>query len=260
MPKKRLLLVLFIIISLSLMTYHSNSKTFLPLRPLTGILNFFHTVKKSISDALTTPIHRMFLREDENIRLKAELSKMIRDQQVCREALLENKRLRELLSLKENEQRYVTTARIIARSTDQWSNTLVLDKGTVNGVTKDMIAITDKGLVGKISGVFDSYAYLLLLTDINFSVSTRLQESRAEGVISGTGFRKCQLKYIHYEEEAKEGNTVITSGLDLLFPQGIPVGYVSKVNKKGTGFFQDIEVLPFVDNSKIEEVAIIKKG
>lgn len=261
MPKKKLLLFLFIIvISLSLMTYQSKRQRLLPLKFLNNTLNSFHEMKNSIKESITYPFKRLLLREEENIRLKEELSIMLKEQQQCREAMLENKRLRELLSIKEHEHRYVTSARIIARSTDQWSNTLVLDKGTSDGIAKDMIAITDKGLVGKISGVSGSCSYLLLLSDINFSVSSRIQESRTEGIISGTGFRKCHLKYIPYEEEVKEGNIVITSGLDLLFPQGIPIGYVSKVNKKGIGFFQDIEVFPFVDNKKIEVVAIIKKG
>lgn len=259
MPKKRLLLFLLIITSLSLMTYQSNREPLLPLKFLNNALNWFHGIKISAKDSITSPFKRIFLKEEENIRLKEELNNLLKEQQKYREALLENKRLRELLSLKEKEHRYVTAARVIARGTDQWSNTFVLDKGLLDGVTKDMIAITHRGLVGKISSVSDSYSTLLLLTDINFSSAARLQESRIEGVLSGTGFRKCLLKYIPHEEKVEKGNTVITSGLDSLFPQGIPIGYVSKVNKKGTGLFQDIEVLPFEDTAKIEELVIIKK-
>jgi rod shape-determining protein MreC len=260
MPKKRLLLFLFIIISLSIMTYQSNREHLLPFKFFSNTLNAVHNLKTSIKDTVTSPFRRMLLREEENIRLKAELSQLLREKQEYREVLLENKRLRELLSLKESEHRYVTVARVIAKSTDQWSNTLVLDNGASSGIAKDMIAITDKGLAGKISEVSGSYAYLLLLTDINFSAAARLRESRVEGVLSGTGFRKCKLKYIPADEEVKKGDIVITSGLDELFPKGIPLGYVTKVNKKGTGIFQDVEVLPFVDSSKLEEVVIIKKG
>ena len=259
MPKKRLLLFLFIITSLSLMTYQSNREPLSPLKFLNNALNWFHDIKHSVKDSITSPFKRILLREEENIRLQEELNNLLKEQQKYREALLENKRLRELLSLKEKENRYVTAARVIARGTDQWSNTFILDKGLLDGVTKDMIAITHRGLAGKISSVSDSYSKLLLLTDINFSSAARLQESRIEGVLSGTGFRKCLLKYIPHEEKVEKGNTVITSGLDSLFPQGIPIGYVSKVNKKSTGLFQDIEVLPFEDTAKIEELVIIKK-
>jgi rod shape-determining protein MreC len=259
MPKKWLLLLLFIIIVLSLMTYQSNRQHLLQLNFFNTALNRFHEMKSSLIDALSSPFHRMMLREEENIALKAEIGKMLKEQQACRETFYENKTLRGLLALKEKEHRYIASARVIGRSADQWSNVFILDKGLADGITKDMIAVTEKGLVGKISGVSGSYSYLLLLSDINFSAAVRVQESRIEGVISGTGFRKCQLKYIPYEEEVKKNNIIITSGLDQLFPKGIPVGYVSKVNKKDIGFFQEIEVLPFVDLSKVEAVAIIRK-
>jgi rod shape-determining protein MreC len=259
MPRKRLLLFLFIIVSLSLMTYQSNRKPLLPFKSLTNTLNIFYDLKHSSGDFFKAPFKRMLLREEENIKLKAELSKMLKEQQEYREALLENKRLRELLALKETERRYVTTARVIGKNTEQWSNTVVIDKGLSDGVMKDMIAVTDKGLAGKISGVSQSYSYLLLMVDINFSAAVRGQENRTEGVLSGTGFRKCQLKYVPYEEKVKKGDVIITSGLDELFPQGIPVGYVSNVSDKLAGFFQEIEVQPFVDRSRIEEVVIIKR-
>lgn len=259
MPKKRLLLFLFIILSIGLMTYQSNKGYFHPLKFLNNVLNGLHGIVDSISDSVTSPFKRMLLREQENVRLKAELDTLLKEQQEYHEALRENKRLRELLSLKEKGQKFVAAARIISRSADFWSNTFVLDKGYQDGVMKDMTAVTHKGLAGKISDISHSYSSLLLLTDINFSASIRLQESRREGILSGMGYRKCQLKYIPYDEEVTVGDIVISSGLDELFPKEIPVGYVSRVDKKSTGLFQYIEVLPFVDTTKIEEVAIIKR-
>jgi rod shape-determining protein MreC len=259
MPKKRLLLFFFIILSLGLMTYQSKKEHLMPVRFLNNALTNLHSIVNSIRDTATSPFKRMFIREEENTRLKAELRRMLKEQQKYRETLLENRRLKNLLSIKEKTQEYVTTARVIARGTDHWSNTFTLDKGDADGVTKDMTAITPNGLLGKIVEVSTSSSYLLLLTDLNLSVAVRLQESRREGILSGTGLGKCQLKYIPLEEEVKEGETVITSGLDSLFPQGISVGYVSKVNKKGTGLFQNIEVIPFEDNAEVEEIAIIKR-
>ena len=259
MPKKWLFLLLFIIVSLSLMTYQSNRKYFLPFESLSNVLNIFHEIKISLKDSLTSPFKRMILREQENKRLKEELSELQKEQQKWQETFLENKKLRDILALKETKPGYVTAARVIARTVEQWSNTFILDKGLSDGIAKDMIAVTDKGLVGKISAVSGSYSHLLLLSDINFSAAARVQASRAEGIISGTGFRKCRLNYMPYEEEVKKGDIIITSGLDLLFPPGIPIGFVSQVNKKNIGIFQEIAVIPFTDNSKIEIVAIIKK-
>jgi rod shape-determining protein MreC len=241
------------------MTYQSKSKHILPFQFLNNPITKFQDGLSSLKDSLKTPFKKMLNREDENIRLRAEIDKLMIERQNFKEVLLENKRLKELLSLKDKTPNFVTTARVIARGPDQWSNTFVLDKGSSAGIKKDMVAITSKGLVGKISEVSNSYSHLLLLTDINFSAAVRVQEGRQEGIISGTGLRRCQLKYIPYDEDVKKGDILITSGLDFLFPKGIPVGYISKVDKTGSGLFQNIEVIPFADNRKIEEVIIISK-
>ncbi len=262
MSKRRLLLFPFIILSIVLMSYQSNREKLLPFRFLNKALNQFNSVTNSVKDSVTSPFRKMLLREEENRRLQAEIKRLLTEQQKYKEVSLENKRLRELLSLKEQGYKgykYVTAARVTARVPDQWSQTFVIDKGFSEGIAKNMIAITPKGLVGKISDISNSYSYLLLLTDVNFSVAVRLQENRSEGIISGTGLRKCRLKYIPFEEEVKIGDIVITSGLDSLFPEGIPVGYITKIDKKEKGLFQKIEVTPFEENRKIEEVVLLQK-
>ena len=259
MPKKRLLLFLFIIISLIVITYQSNRAQFQPLNFFNSMFSRLHEIKHSVKNSITSPFKRMFLRDEENKKLRAEIAQLRMEQQRYHEVFLENKRLKNLLSLKEEEPRYVTTAQIIAKSIDPWSSLVTIDKGSSDGVKKDMAAITSRGLVGKISNVSDSYSSLLLITDINFSAAARLQKSRVEGILSGTGFKKCTLKYIPYEEQVENGDTVITSGLDKLFPEGIPIGYVSKVDKKGTGLFQEVEVIPFEDTAKTEEIVIIQR-
>lgn len=259
MPRKRLLLFVFIILSLSLMTYQSNRVHLQPLKFLNFMVNSFHTMKVSVKDLVSSPFRRMLLREEENVKLKAEIAELRKERQHYREILLEHKRLLATLGLKEHEKRYVTSARVIARSRDQWANTLVLDKGRSEGIQKDMTAITENGFAGKIAEATDSFSYLLLVTDINFSAAVRLQENRTEGILSGTGFRKCRLKFIPHESTVQDGEAIITSGLDRLFPPGIPVGYISSINRKGSGIFQDIEVVPFVDDRKIEVVTIIAK-
>ncbi len=260
MPKKNILLfVLLVIISFVLMTFQSR-KGHLPINNLLhNLLNNTHKATKSLSDSVTRPFERMALNEEDNIKLQKRIDDLLMEREKYQEALIENKRLKELLRLRESSSSYITSAKVIARGVDYWTNTLIIDKGLKDGVEKDMSAITPKGLAGKVISVSDSYSQLLLISDINFSVTVRVQETRKEGVISGTGTRKCVLKYIPYEEEIKTGDIVITSGLDSLFPPGIQVGYVSKVDNKGAGgHFQYIEVVPFQDDKKIEEVIIVR--
>ena len=245
-------------ISFILMTYQSKRGHLFTSTFIGNTLNTAHSFTRSLSDAVTSPFKKIALRDKDNKMLRKRIDELLLERAKCQEAVFENKRLNELLQLRENQQQYISAARVLSRGIDQWSHTFVLDKGEKDGVSKDMSAITPKGFAGKIFNVTESYSKLLLLTDINFSAAIRLQESRQEGIVSGTGTRKLVLKYIPYEEVVKTGEIIITSGLDQLFPPGIPVGFISRIDKQATGHFQYIEVTPYVDDSKMEEVLIIK--
>jgi len=260
MPKKRTILFFtVVVISFVLMTYQNKKGHRVSGNAFNSLLSSSHSVAQSFIDALKRPFKRLALREEDNVMLKKRLGTLLMEKEKYQAALLENKRLREVLKFRDTQNSYVAAARVVARGVDHWTNTLVLDKGIRDGLARDMAAVTPKGLAGKVFQVSDSYANLLLLTDINFSAAVRLQESRHEGVLSGTGTRKCVLKYVPYEEEIKIGDIVITSGLDSLFPPGIPVGYISRVDNKGRGGnFQYIEVMPFQDNARMEEVVLVR--
>jgi len=259
MFKKRTILFLFVVAVLfSLMTYQSRKGYSVTESPLTLIVHVISSAAATAADTIRRPFEIISLRDDENRALRAQIDNLLLDRMKHQEALSENKRLRELLKLSETRKNVITAARVIGRGTSHWSHTLIIDKGLSNGITKDSIAITPKGLAGKIYNVSSSYSSLLLITDINFAAAVRLQEGRKEGVLAGTGAGKTLLKYIPPEEEVKTGDVVVTSGLDQLFPAGIPAGYVSEVDRQGTGQFQHIEVAPFVDTSRIEEVLVLK--
>jgi rod shape-determining protein MreC len=242
-----------------LMTYQSRQVRSIAGNRLSWVLYRAQDAAQRVGDAAASPFRKMALRDEEITSLRKQLDRLQMERDRYQEAFRENKRLRELLKFRESHSDYSTSARVVARGIDRWSNMLVLDKGARDGVQKDMTAVTPKGLAGKITDVSDSYANLLLVTDINFSAAVRIQESRKEGVLSGTGNRECVLKYIPYEDEVKTGDVIVTSGLDSLFPPGIPVGFVSAVDTKGKGGqFQHIEVTPYQDGSSVEEVIIGK--
>jgi rod shape-determining protein MreC len=259
MPRKHFFLLLCLLsVSFILMTYQSKKGHLFIGNFFSDILNASHAITKSIADSVTSPFKKIALRDESNKALQKRIDELLLERAKYQEAVLENKRLKELLKLRESEEQFVTVARVLSRGSGQWEHTFTLDKGQEDGVSKDMSAITPKGLAGKIFGVTSSYSKLLLLTDINFSAAVRLQESRKEGILSGTGNKNAVLKYVPQEEEIKIGDIAITSGLDQLFPPGIPVGIISKIDKKKTTHFQYIEVTPFVDDSLVEEVLIIK--
>ena len=252
-------LFLLVVLSITLMTYQSNKGTIAPFRFLSNPLNYLIDMIHSVSTSLKDPFRKAMLRDEEMKKLKGQVESLLLEQQRSRDLFLENQRLREILSLKERERRYVATARIISRGPDPWSNTLIIGKGTREGIAKDMAVVTPLGLVGKVTAVTDHYAYVLLVTDINFSASVRIQNTRNEAILSGTGTRHCILKYIPDETSIQEGEMVVTTGFDDVFPQELIVGYVSKVSKKGSSIFQQVEVTPSQDLTRLDEVILVRR-
>lgn len=258
--KRFLPLFIFILFCLIIISYQLNKgKDLRFFHFLSSPLYTLNRFSTGVIETVKKPFRLIFLRDKENKRLEEEIKKLLLERQRYREIFLENQRLREILSLKEREKRYITVARIISRSLDPFGDTLVINKGSLDGIAKDMAVITPLGLVGKVSGVKEGYSTVLLLGDTSFSAAVKIQETRKDAILSGNGNKRCTLKYIGYEDVVKEGDVVITSGFDDLFPEGIPVGYISRVSKKESGFFQSIEVTPFQDLSALDEVIIIKR-
>ncbi len=173
--------------------------------------------------------------------------------------MYENERLRALLELRAVKEDYITSAEVFARDPGNWFHVLWINKGAANGINKNMVAVTPTGVVGRIYRVLRDRAGIILITDVNSAVAVRFQSLRTEGILEGLGADTCHVKYVSHDEDIKTGEVVVTSGLDGIFPEGIRVGYVSNITKKGQGFFQHIEVRPFQDLSRVEEVAILKK-
>lgn len=252
-------LLALIIFSVTLMMYQNNKGILAPLSFLNNAISKLNILFDSLSESLKDPFKKMRLRDADNTSLRNEINRLLLEHQQYNGLVSENLRLREVLSLKENEKRYVATAKVISKGWDPWANTLIINKGKAAGISKDMAVITPKGLVGKVTSVADDNAYVLLITDVNFSAAVKVQETRKDAILSGNGSKYSGLKYIPQEEDIKEGYTLATSGFDDLFPQEIPVGYVYALTKKSDGVFKNIEVMPFQDLTKLDEVIIVRR-
>lgn len=254
--KKRLFFLFALVCSLFvLMVLQQRIISFSSLRGIAYPFTYVNSVVASIRTGISDHWHAY----EDNKLLKKELTGLRLEQQRYQEVIRENERIRELLTLTERNPKYVATCRVIARGYDRLLNTLLLDKGSRSGIRKDMAVVTAKGLVGRIHAVGENHSEMLLLWDPNFSVAVRFEDSRREGVVSGTGQALCVLKYLSPEEKVEKGEVVITSGLDGIFPQGIPVGAVSKVSREGSAFYLSVVIQPFQPSGTVEEVVILKR-
>src|SRR3990172_5770708 len=147
----------------------------------------------------------------ENKELRNELNNCREKENIFREIIAENERLREILELKKNEDNYVTAAEVYAMSATNWFRTVRIDKGQYNGVFKDMAVASPNGLVGRVYRSFPHSADVIFITDPNFAAAVRVQASRIEGILVKKGRGKCSIKYVPHDEKIAEGDVIITS-------------------------------------------------
>ena len=197
--------------------------------------------------------------EDENRQLRRQNAALTEQLNLYREGRLEAERLRKLLVLKENFPQRPVAARVIDRARAPLFKTLLINKGTVDGLQAGLPVLSDQGVVGRIKETSWHASRVLLLTDAQSNIDGMIQQSRAQGILQGAGSAGCSLKYISRTEEVLEGDAVITSGMAGVFPKGLPLGVVTGASRSNGGLFQKIDVAPAVDFEKLEEVLVLPK-
>lgn len=217
---------------------------------------------KGISAVSNTWNHYFFLigLYDENIALKKRVSSLSIDNQLLQEQADENKRLRDLLVFRKKFEHTMLPAEIIGRDPSGWFKTILVDKGSKDGIAKDTGVITPDGVVGRVIEVGLNSSKVLLLSDVNCYVDAVVKRTRAHGMVVGRGENMCALAYMLKTEDVAPGDIIISSGINTIYPRGIIIGAVTKINRDRSGFFQSIEVQPAVDFSKLHEVLIVLRG
>ena len=215
-----------------------------------------------INAASSTWNHYFFLVgvNDENIALKRRINDLSIDNQLLAEQADENKRLRDLLVFRKKFEHTMLPAEIIGRDPSGWFKTILVDKGSSDGICKDVGVITPDGVVGRVVEVGPNSAKVLLLSDVNSYVDAIVKRTRAHGMVMGRGGNMCTLSYVLKTEDVALGDVIVSSGINIRYPKGIIIGTVTKINSNRSGFFQSIEVQPSVDFSKLQEVLIVLRG
>ena len=176
-----------------------------------------------------------------------------------REAMATNARLRKLLEFKESSGVPTVAARIIGKDPSLWFRSVIIDRGSRNGVVKGMPVVTGDGIVGQVYSSSPHYAKVLLCIAPSSALDVLLQKSRVRGILKGTGKNIYRLEYILKTVEVSVGDHVVTAGYGGFFPTGLPVGVVTKVRKQRRGMFLEIEVTPAVDFETLEDLLVIEQ-
>ncbi|MEW5979047.1 MAG: rod shape-determining protein MreC [Acidobacteriota bacterium] len=167
-------------------------------------------------------------------------------------------RLDLLEQVKQNLNRPGVIATIVGADSTQWYGSRIIDKGEADGVSKDCAVLTADGVVGRVMHVAKHSSVVQLISDSDSGVGVILENSRAQGVLRGTGSQEGRIDYIGTNEKVVVAEKVLTSGLDQIYPKGLLVAYVRQV-QPGRQVFQHIEVTLAADLEKMEEVLVLKR-
>lgn len=177
----------------------------------------------------------------------------------------ENNRLRELLKFQKYKGWESVPAHVIAHNPQAEFCLLTIDQGHNAGLMKKMPVISSRGLVGQIYRVGQDSAQVLLLTDPTSAVDARLDGTEARGLIRGRVLTTkwdrrhfiAAMEYLDHVLPISVGGMVVSSGLDGVFPEGVPIGTIQSITKDSYGIFQEAEVLPLTNFMTLREVLVI---
>lgn len=195
---------------------------------------------------------------EENRMLRDRLAASFAHEETHRELFEENARLRTLVQFKKSIPWAAIPAEVIGRDFTLWSKTLLLDKGSRDGVAGGMAVVTPAGLVGRIGEVGERSSRVVLLADSRFRVTATLSSSRISGLAAGTPSGDCLLTYLPVSAEVKEGEKLLTSGGRSFCPGGILIGSVGRPEADESRLFLAARIRPAVQAGAVEEVLILK--
>ncbi len=218
---------------------------------------------------LTTPFRSIDHLLDDYINLinvkkrNADLTKKLEKLQLENEKIVElekeNERLAGLLQLSQQKPNDLIAARVTGEDVMNWFKCVIIDKGRSSGVREKMPVITPAGIVGQAVEVNRWHSKVMIINDTNSAVDTYITGKHTRGIVEGTGQTIVKLKYVQKNDDMEVGDKLITSGKDGVYPKGLAVGIIIAINKNMPGLFADIDVMPFNNFKKLDEVLVVKR-
>jgi rod shape-determining protein MreC len=194
---------------------------------------------------------------EENARLKRELGELQIAFQQERARAQRARQLEELLKFKNDVKLETIAANVIGAGASPDFRTLTIDRGAGSGVTTNMAVLAPNGVVGRVVTPTAQAAKVQMLIDRNAAAGALVERSRAQGVVIGSGVDVLRMDYVTVTADVKAGDTIVTSGIDGIYPPGFVIGKVEGV-ESGNGIYKAIRVRPAADFNRLEEVLVVK--
>jgi len=211
----------------------------------------FHKLKNTIG--------RLMVTADDNAALSASVVELSQRLQVYNEVLEENRRLRALLGFVPPAEFKIVPTEIIGVFGAGIPNTVMINLGAKDSVRVNQTVVNRNGVAGRVAEVMDDYSVVYLLTEPRCRVAARLKRSREQGIIRYELGRGMYLDNCPRQGDVAVGDTIITSGLGRIFPEGLVIGTVKKVELPEKEFFYEITVDPAVNFNGLDELYILSR-
>jgi rod shape-determining protein MreC len=196
--------------------------------------------------------------KETSVKLQAENDQLRQELFKVKEELAASRRAANVLELQKTLPYKSVAAQVIARSGSDFFNKIIIDKGRLAGVKLHQAVITPAGIVGRVVGLGPLSAQVQLITDNYAGVGAQLSESRAYGEIKGVGKAFCEMRNVSGLETVKEGEAIVTTGLDGIYPRGLLVGYVQEVGLGSGARSHRIVVRPAAGLDGLEQVLVLE--
>ncbi len=219
------------------------------------------SVVSAFGDAVASFPQRIFQNDElrnELKQLRSQLAEFWVKSWQVRELSEENRRLRQLLGLAESIGQPYTAAEVIAIGGSNWFHTVIINKGSEDGIPQGAVVLCHKGLVGRVLEVRAHHSVILLITDRHSATGVSLTEHKGvHGILKGTGKFHCELIHLSQHVIPKKGEILVTSGLGGIFPKGIPIGEVISVRADTEP--PTVKVRPLFRLDELREVIVLTK-
>jgi rod shape-determining protein MreC len=174
-----------------------------------------------------------------------------------KEQIKENDRLRQLIKYGIELPRKKIIARVVSWDSADDYKVVRINRGLKDGVKLQSVVASADGLVGYVYRLTDHYADVLTILDANNRVDGVVERLRSHGILEGYSRGRCIMKYVNRTEPIILNDIVLSAGLGNVYPKGLKIGYISRIERESYGSTQHIEVTPIVNFSKLEEVIVL---
>jgi rod shape-determining protein MreC len=193
-----------------------------------------------------------------NAALKEDVARLREEQASFAEDAAQGRRLEALLAFKEKYVTSTVAAQVIGTSGSERSHVVYVDKGSEDGLKAEQPVVTPDGVVGKVRDVFPHSAQVLLISDTTSGAGVILESTRIRGILRGTDTGQVEIRNLTADARIKAGEKVVTSGGDMVFPRGLPVGVIESIAPDPVHQpYSMIRIKPAANLSQLEEVLVV---